>query len=53
MVLRTIKTTIDTNKGTKMKKLSTTNNEVSKILFDVIFGFLIGVFVGMMIGVLL
>ena len=41
------------NKGVKMKKLSITDNEVSKILEDVIFGFIIGIFVGMMIGVLL
>ena len=36
-----------------MKKLSITNNEVSKILDDVLFGFLIGVFVGIIIGALL
>lgn len=53
MVLRTIKITIDTNKGVKMKKLSITNNEVSKILSDVMFGFIIGVFVGAMLCILL
>ena len=44
---------ITKNKGVKMKKLSITNNEVSKILSDVMFGFIIGIFVGAMLGVLL
>ena len=36
-----------------MKKLSITNDEVSKILLDVIFGLIVGFFIGMMAGVLL